>query len=101
LLNKAYPASAARSLGKTSFDDILQSLGDRGIADYLRNKGYTVYKPVNVSEKDLINYLLTKGYTVKTSELQGPHLTSEIVEINSGCESAHSGSRSLCAVGEM
>ena len=104
LLNRVYPAAVPRfrsSESSPSFDDILHRLGERGIAEYLRFKGYAVYKPLRLSVETLINYLLTKGYAVEMSERQHSPLKSKIVEINNGCESGHSGAESLCPVGEM
>jgi len=31
-------------------------MGSRGIADYLRSKGFSVVKPLNVSDGDLVKY---------------------------------------------
>lgn len=102
LFNRAYPALAAARINPAPpIDDILHSLGERGIADYLRYKGYTVYKRLDVPDETLINLLLARGYVVEASEGQSIPLTSTRLTDSNISESAHSGSRSLCAVGEV
>ncbi len=99
LFNQAYPFSSRPSEKLTPLTLLIRTIGDRGIAEYLRQKGHIVYKAVAVSDEELINYITSIGYTVTARESQTLPLTSEIMEINSGCESAHSGADLLCAVG--
>ncbi len=91
LFNRYYPPSQENGFVESSRIDFLdrphtsvspenelrrliRAIGHRGIAEYLRLKGYTVYRPVSVQDRDLVEYLRTVGYTVegtKADDLEG------------------------------
>ena len=100
LFNGTYPFSSRPSEKLTPLTLIIRTIGDKGIAEYLRQKGHIVYKPVAVSDEELINYIESIGYTVKARDCQTLSLKSHALENNSGLGSAHSGADLLCAVGE-
>ncbi len=70
LFTQAYPFSSRPSEELTPLTVLIRTIGDQGIAEYLRCKGHIVYKPVPVSDEELINYIKSIGYTVKTQESQ-------------------------------
>jgi len=101
LFSQTYPFSSRPSEELTPLTLLIRTIGDQGIAEYLRHKGYPVYKPVPVSDTELINYIQSVGYTVgMRNEVLSP-LISTVEENNNGRESRHSGAEPLCLVGGM
>ena len=73
------------------FDNFIQAAGEHGIADYLHNKGFRIYKPVNVSDSELINCLPANVYIVATEKCQIHPLQAKPWKLTEGVSPSKAG----------
>lgn len=64
LLNSKYPLYS-QSVKRNEFERIVFKLGEFGLVDYLRQKGFRVIQKINVSDEEIIKYLEGRGYEVQ------------------------------------
>jgi hypothetical protein len=64
LFHRTYPMTFKETM-RSPLDKVRNSLGDHGIADYLRQKGYHVFRPLPVPDDELISYVKSRGYIVE------------------------------------
>jgi len=62
LLEKKYPFKySCPSQNRSLFERI----GEERLSDYLRFKGFRVFKNLEVTDRDIVRYLETKGYSIE------------------------------------
>jgi hypothetical protein len=64
LFHRSYPITYKPRVEIPPVEKVVKGLGDRGIVDYLRQKGYHVFQPLPVIDEQLISYVRSKGYVV-------------------------------------
>lgn len=63
LLNQTYPVKYP-VIQRTDFDRFVDKLGNEGLADYLRSKGFRVVKKTKFDDIKIIRFLEKDGYEI-------------------------------------